>query len=208
MWAKEFSDFAAGCKDVATTVALAAGGWWTLHTFKELGATQRARAETQALVAQLVKQPVLAISTGCDVAPKAVDGRFEVALSVDLKNDGDRALEFEDLEVKVFRRRLAGGLDPKFPPKIAAAQFGDQAATKEVMPTRILRIGQGRRVALLPPALPAGSYLAEIACVYWGLDLVKGHFKRSKDVPIHAVDQFVFRTPPAQASSRAGRSQR
>jgi len=197
MDSNQFSETAAGIQSVATVAAIIVGGVWTIYTFSTLGTFAKARGELAELEQSAAETPAFSISPdwATDNAPieegswPASERRYNVFLSVLVKNEGKRPLEFADLKVLILRCSNSGEIDKTWNPVQIPARVVELNGDTSIMPLRILTVGQARHIAFLVPPVPAGSYFVELRAIF-------GRQIETPDQPaIEAVEQHLFEAP-------------
>ena len=191
---ERFKDITAGLQSIVTMLAFAIGGCWVLYSFFALGSVQKSRAEIAALEQNAAEQPILQVDIEATSPPSAGGGHRYILVSVKLKNDGKRALEFESPKLKIFHIPGSGG-ETQNGEQIQnlAAQVINADNEIENMPSRVLRSTQSRAIAFISAVPSSGMYVLQFSAIYSGIKIVDGKFVRSEDVPIDALDQLALR---------------
>jgi hypothetical protein len=87
---KDFADLMQAVRDIATILAVIAGGIWSLFTFNALRIRQKARAEVQELERKLKQQAVVDINIDANQLRLPGDRSLYVEIVVSIKNVGNR----------------------------------------------------------------------------------------------------------------------
>jgi len=192
---ESFAKLASGIQSIFTVLGMIVGGIWVLFTFWNLGATQRSRAEIAEIEQRSLEQPVLSIDIIWGTFSEYADRKRAVSLRGIFKNDGKRAVVFEDVAVDIFRLSESGSPISTELIHLKAQTFDDGQGKLTDMPFRILRTGQGRSVAFLVPPLVPGCYFVQLRTVYTGAVIRDGELYRSNDKQINAIEQKIVSVP-------------
>jgi hypothetical protein len=194
-----FNKVASGIQSIVTATGIVAAGVWALYTFRGQHVLQRANLEIQKIEQDSLEQPILRST----ISPTGLaDNGYPSAIAVTLKNDGKRALQFENTTISLVPIPKNGAPQTDKPQLIRLpAQLIDEGKFSNA-PERILRSGQERNLAFVLPKLDAGTYFVELRTIYRGMEIVDGKFIRSKDDEIDSIDQAVLSIPSKMAPQK------
>jgi hypothetical protein len=195
-----FNKVASGIQSIATAIGIVAAGGWAMFTFNGQHLIQRANLEIQKIEHDSLEQPILRST----ISPTGLtDGGYPSAITVTLKNDGKRALQFENTTISLVPIPKNGAPQTDKPQltRLPGQLIGDEGKFSNA-PGRILRSGQDRNLAFILPKLDAGTYFVELRTIYFGMEIVDGKFIRSKDEEIDSIDQAILSIPSKMAPQK------
>lgn len=188
---EQVKDLVAILRDIVTVIAVVAAGIWALHTFRALGAVQKAKAEITKLEREAAEEPVLQVDLRARSNSLETGGPRTMLISAKFRNEGKRALEFGTPLLAIYRR---SGADAKaggaWSQRDTAVMIDDNTGEIAKMPPRVLRSAQARTIAFAVEVPSTGYYLLQLTTLYHGLVMKNGRFKKSNDVPVIATEQL------------------
>ena len=185
---ERFKNIASGIQSYVAALGLAVAGLWVAFSFVALKSEQKARAEIAALEFSAKQEPVLQFDLTASSLATSGSGPRMASFQVRVRNDGKRALEFEAPTLRVLR---ISATDQMPQPIGATAEYLDSNGKLEAMPSRILRSGQTRTIALFAVIPEPGDYLVQLDSTYFGMTNLEGKLVVSKDEAIQAIEQQI-----------------
>lgn len=212
--------------ELVKMLALVIGGLWVAWTFHKLQQartaeidnnlklirTQKERIEQDEITSRLFRQqPQLAIQINAvAMVPLTENGKSFLGVTVTLKNEGEQNLkvdfDFSALTVGRIVFTKAGEQKMESVYRSGPSYFIPDSDDPQILPYRILRVGQARQMALaVLPVTESAAYLIQFHAVYGKVPFDGQTSSGEKSFLIDAIEQrFWMMTEKQRASAKDG----
>lgn len=160
---EQISHIASAIQSILLSIAILAGGLWTLFTFSVLNLRKKAKAELEALQHRLSFKPLINISVNARSEPNPIDSNFLILATVTIENVGtrDTSIYYPDNRrpFNAVRVDLSNRGDIKFGDRCeTGVPFGD--TSNDFSQGAIVRAGAKVELPFVTLASSPGVYLA------------------------------------------------